>query len=229
MGLFASLKNFDNNRSLKKLEKIASKVEALAEKYEKMSDEKLKKQKSGAAQKAKRIEKRFSAMTWAGLPAVLVCGVLIFCVWYFGIQPKGLSYTVNDDKTTVTITGYNPFCGSEVVIPEKIHGKTVTVIGAKSFKDCGDITVVSIPKTVTLIMHSSFKYCTSLNTLYLPKALTQIQAYSFDECPALSQVYFEGSEKEWEDLTIIKYGNDVINHDDTKNKATVIYDYGYGG
>ncbi len=197
--------------------------------YAEEVDEKLKKQKSGAAQKAKRIEKRFSAMTWAGLPAVLVCGVLIFCVWYFGIQPKGLSYTVNDDKTTVTITGYNPFCGSEVVIPEKIHGKTVTVIGAKSFKDCGDITVVSIPKTVTLIMHSSFKYCTSLNTLYLPKALTQIQAYSFDECPALSQVYFEGSEKEWEDLTIIKYGNDVINHDDTKNKATVIYDYGYGG
>ena len=44
MGLFSSLKNFDNNRSLKKLEKIASKVEALAEKYEKMSDEKLKKQ-----------------------------------------------------------------------------------------------------------------------------------------------------------------------------------------
>ncbi|MBR7172641.1 MAG: preprotein translocase subunit SecA [Clostridia bacterium] len=44
MGLFAAIKNFDNNKSLKKLEKIASKVEALAEKYEKMSDEKLKKQ-----------------------------------------------------------------------------------------------------------------------------------------------------------------------------------------
>jgi len=88
---------------------------------------------------------------------------------------------------------------------------------------------VSIPQTVTLIMHSSFKYCSSLKTLYLPKNITQIQAYSFDECTSLSYVYFEGSEKEWEDLTIIKYGNDVINHDDTKNKATVVYDYGYGG
>ena len=44
MGLFSALKNFDNNRSLKKLEKIASKVEALADKYQKMSDDELKKQ-----------------------------------------------------------------------------------------------------------------------------------------------------------------------------------------
>ncbi len=41
MGLLKSLKNFDNNRSLKKLEKIAAKVEALAEKYTAMTDEEL--------------------------------------------------------------------------------------------------------------------------------------------------------------------------------------------
>ena len=39
MGLFSALKNFDNNRSLKKLEKIASKVEALADKFEALSKE----------------------------------------------------------------------------------------------------------------------------------------------------------------------------------------------
>ena len=44
MGLFSAIKNFDNNKSLKKLEKQAAKVEALAEKYEKMSDDELKKQ-----------------------------------------------------------------------------------------------------------------------------------------------------------------------------------------
>ena len=44
MGLFSALKNFDNNRSLKKLEKIAAKVEALAEKYQKMTDDELKAQ-----------------------------------------------------------------------------------------------------------------------------------------------------------------------------------------
>lgn len=197
--------------------------------YAKEVEEKLKKQKSGVAKKKERLEKRAIFLTWSGLPAVLLSGVLIFCVWYFGVQPKGLSYTVNEDGKTVTITGYNTFCGNEVVIPEQIHGKKVTVIGDKSFKDCGEVTSVSIPQTVTLIMHSSFKYCDSLDTVYLPKALTQIQAYAFDECTALATVYFEGSEEEWEKLTIIKYGNEVVNHDETRNKATVIYDYKYGG
>ena len=44
MGLFSALKNFDNNKSLKKLEKIAAKVEALADKYSKMTDDELKNQ-----------------------------------------------------------------------------------------------------------------------------------------------------------------------------------------
>ena len=44
MGLFNALRNFDNNRSLKKLEKIASKVEELADKYSKMTDDELKNQ-----------------------------------------------------------------------------------------------------------------------------------------------------------------------------------------
>ena len=42
MGLFSALKNFDNNRSLKKLEKQAAKIEALADKYKAMTDEELK-------------------------------------------------------------------------------------------------------------------------------------------------------------------------------------------
>ena len=44
MGLFSALKNFDNNRSLKKLEKQAAKIESLADKYKAMSDDELKNQ-----------------------------------------------------------------------------------------------------------------------------------------------------------------------------------------
>lgn len=44
MGLFKFFANFDNNRSLKKLEKIAVLVEALEQKYQEMSDDELKNQ-----------------------------------------------------------------------------------------------------------------------------------------------------------------------------------------
>jgi len=43
MGLFAFIKNADNKRNLKKLTKIADKIELLAEKYSVMSDDELKK------------------------------------------------------------------------------------------------------------------------------------------------------------------------------------------
>ncbi len=44
MGLISALKNFDNKRSLAKLEKIAEKVEKLSDKYKAFSDEDLKNQ-----------------------------------------------------------------------------------------------------------------------------------------------------------------------------------------
>jgi len=44
MGLFKFFREFDNNKSIKKLEKIASKIEALDEKYSQMADDELKEQ-----------------------------------------------------------------------------------------------------------------------------------------------------------------------------------------
>lgn len=44
MGILKFFANFDNNRSLKKLEKIAAKIEALDEKYQALSDEELQAQ-----------------------------------------------------------------------------------------------------------------------------------------------------------------------------------------
>ena len=44
MGLFKYFAEFDNNKSVKKLEKIAAKIEALDEKYSKMTDDELKSQ-----------------------------------------------------------------------------------------------------------------------------------------------------------------------------------------
>ena len=44
MGLFSMLRNYDNKKSIKKLEKTASKIEALSDKYKAMSDSELQNQ-----------------------------------------------------------------------------------------------------------------------------------------------------------------------------------------
>lgn len=79
------------------------------------------------------------------------------------VYNKGdLCYTTSDNGDgTVTITDYDKACGSEVNIPSKIKGKTVTKIGgtayyvSKVFNSKG-LTKVVIPDTVTYIGNYAF-------------------------------------------------------------------------
>ena len=192
-------------------------------------NEKLKDSKKKNVDKKKLLEKRSAILAYTGLPTVLVCVVAIFCLWYFALQPAGISYVVNEDGKTVTVVDYNTFCGDEVVIPEKINGKRVTVIGERAFQDCDSLKSVSIPEGVTLVKHSSFKNCTSLTVVYMPKSLSEIQAYAFKECKSLANVYYEGTEEEWKEIKIIQYGNDSVSHKNKADKANINYGYNYGG
>ena len=56
------------------------------------------------------------------------------------------------DSETVTITAYR---GSDakhaLAIPEKLDNKTVVGISAQAFKDCTNITALTMPNTITTI------------------------------------------------------------------------------
>ena len=62
---------------------------------------------------------------------------------------KGLSYSVNLDGKTCTITGIGDHSNTELTIPSEIDGYTVTGIGEVAFFDCIIIVIVIIPATVT--------------------------------------------------------------------------------
>jgi hypothetical protein len=76
-------------------------------------------------------------------------------------------YTSNDDfrysvdNDEIWITGY---LGSEteVVIPSEIDGKPVRHIGDDAFKECANLTEITISESVTSIGNSAFSWCTSL-------------------------------------------------------------------
>lgn len=74
-----------------------------------------------------------------------------------------LEYWVNDDNT-VTISK----CAkdvTEVNIPSKIEGATVTEISGDTFFKCVDLKKVTIPSTVTSIGYDTFLGCTSLENI----------------------------------------------------------------
>lgn len=72
-----------------------------------------------------------------------------------------------------------------VVIPDRINGKPVRVIGKGAFAGCSGVTEVRVPDTVRVIDNYAFVSCTRLAAINLPKGLEKIGEYAFDGCKSL--------------------------------------------
>ena len=80
----------------------------------------------------------------------------VFSVSASAVSLSDLSYSVNSDEGTVTITGCNTSASGELVVPGAIEGKAVTVIGAEAFKNCTGITKITLPEDIEIIEYNAF-------------------------------------------------------------------------
>ena len=118
--------------------------------------------------------------------ALLLVLVMAFPMQGYASEPKwgevfekdGFSYTINEDGNSVTISQYNGN-GGDVVIPSEIDGKNVTGIGVAAFRECRNLTNVTIPDRVTSIA--------------IPDSVTSIESFVFSECSSLTSVTIPGS------------------------------------
>ena len=69
---------------------------------------------------------------------------------------------------------------TEVVIPEMINDKPVTKIVENAFKDCNDLTSITIPETITYIGTSAFWNCKNLDNIQMPDTYVEIKHGAFD-------------------------------------------------
>ncbi|PWM73119.1 MAG: hypothetical protein DBX59_05340 [Bacillota bacterium] len=88
-------------------------------------------------------------------------------------------------------------------------GKAVTAIADRAFEYCAALESVIIPDAVTAIGSFAFKDCTSLKSVVIPKD-ARILSYAFSGCSALETVYFGGTAADWENLSAITSGNDML-------------------
>ena len=85
----------------------------------------------------------------------------------------------------------------EISIPE-----SVTSIEGYAFYNCKNLKEISIPAGVTSIGDYTFRSCSSLTKINIPVSVTAIGTYAFYNCTSLADVYYNGSEEEWNEISI---------------------------
>ncbi|MBQ2988815.1 MAG: leucine-rich repeat protein, partial [Clostridia bacterium] len=104
---------------------------------------------------------------------------------------EGLSYEVNPDDETCSVTGQGTCKDRHIVIPETIDGYRVTGIitktkGVSGFKPY--IKSVSIPNSVMSIGESAFEDSVNLKSVLIPDSVTSIGESAFSRCKSLASV-----------------------------------------
>ncbi|MBE6627874.1 MAG: leucine-rich repeat domain-containing protein [Ruminococcaceae bacterium] len=99
----------------------------------------------------------------------------------------GLSYQVNADGKTCTIIDIGTCTDTEITIPERIDGYTVTQIGSNAFFEAA-ITKIDIPDSITSIGFFAFAECTGLTEITIPDSVKTIDSRAFIQCRNLKTV-----------------------------------------
>lgn len=70
------------------------------------------------------------------------------------------------------------------------------IIADSAFRDCKNLTTVTIPSGITQIGDEAFYECRALKSVHIPKSVTHIGRSAF-ACLALENITFDGTIKEW--------------------------------
>ena len=123
------------------------------------------------------------------LPCLLLA-VVLACV---ALQPteanaasvEDLTFKLNIDGTSYTVTDCNESASGELTIPATYYGYRVTAIGDEAFCDCDELASITIPSSIVSIGEDAFDYCYDLTNVNITdiKAWCNIDFYNASSNP----------------------------------------------
>ncbi len=81
---------------------------------------------------------------------------------------EGLTFELNDDKQSYTLTGKGTCTDTDLIIPAAYDNLPVTSIKKWALANCADLTSVTVPNSVTSIGKAAFYGCSSLTSITIP-------------------------------------------------------------
>ena len=107
---------------------------------------------------------------------------------------KFLNFSLNDDKSSYTVSCTSFVEPIIIEIPPMYLEKPVTSIGHWAFSGCESLKSIVIPDGVTSIGKWAFAGCESLTSIVIPAGVTSIGGHAFKYCTSLT-IYVEASSK----------------------------------
>ena len=122
-------------------------------------------------------------------------------------------YTYSISDGAATITDCDTAVSGDLVIPDTLGGCPVTSIDKDAFRDCVNLTHVTIPEGVTSIGQSAFFGCEGMKSITIPKSMTSIGFLAFGLCNSMEEVYISDLEA-WCRISFnTASGNPMSGHD----------------
>ena len=185
-------KNIDICRA--KIRKLKENELAAQEKLKREQQEERERQRLIEEQekKAERRKKIAKVIKWIIIFLIIAATIFVGFKWYKNKYPTidGIKYKHTDDGYVVT--GYEGSL-TELTIPSKVLGESVTSIASGAFSCCETIKSVVIPDSVVAINYRAFEKCTSLNSIFIPDSVTSIGGNAFFGCSNLVSIVIPNS------------------------------------
>jgi len=163
---------------------------------------------------------------------------------YFVNNETGAIDNVDSEDTVVTVPstlggkpvtyiGTNAFA-EEYTIKKIVLPETITTIAMGAFSNMY-LEEINIPSKVTILSDSLFYNTRALKKLMLPAGLKTIESGAFSGFTSCPAIYFDGTEQQWGNVTIVPSGNSVIYGDyatiyfaESSADIETVYDEGHG-
>ncbi len=91
------------------------------------------------------------------------------------------------------------------------YGNTVPVIyiAKDTFAGNGTVTDIILPSSIERLPKGAFAGCSGLRNITIPTRARFIAEKTFDGCISLENVYYEGTEEEWDMITVIHERHEI--------------------